>query len=190
MNSTSNLSKVLIFVAGAAVGVACSWKYFKIKYERIAQEEIDQVVDQFSKREKEEPVEEDISVDERIAENEVDEKEYHDELVNLGYTSYADIKRDMQDRGIYVLDDIRQFDEADYETVSWSYYNDNVLADENDDIVEDIDRSVGIESLKHFGAIEDEPDMVYVRNDKLKLDFEILRVDENYYDLYPDRKED
>lgn len=188
MNST--LSKVLIFAAGAAAGVACTWKYFKTKYERIAQDEIDQVVEQFSKREKEEPTEEDISVDEQIVRNEADEKEYHDELVKLGYTNYADIQKDARDRGIYVLDDPRQFSDEDYEVASWSYYKDNVLADENDDIVEDIDRSIGIESLQHFGAMEDEPDMLYVRNDKLKLDFEVLKVDENYYDLYPDRKED
>lgn len=182
MNST--LSKVLIFAAGAAVGVACTWKYFKTKYEKKADEEIEQVMEQFSNRDDAK------TVDERIVESEADEKEYHDELVKLGYTNYADIAKDSRDRGIYVLDDPRQFSDEDYEVASWSYYKDNVLADENDDIVEDIDRSIGIESLQHFGAMEDEPDMLYVRNDKLKLDFEVLRVDENYYDIYPDRKED
>ena len=37
------LSNIIIFAVGAGVGVAATWKYFKTKYERMAQEEIEAV---------------------------------------------------------------------------------------------------------------------------------------------------
>ena len=45
---------------------------------------------------------------------------------------------------------------------------------------------VGLESLDHFGEYEE--DTVYVRDDSKKVDYEILRNTEEYYDLYPDER--
>ena len=39
----------------------------------------------------------------------------------------------------------------DYERISLSYYADQVLADEDDEKVDDVDNVVGLESLTHFG---------------------------------------
>ena len=38
-----NIKKFFIFVAGAAVGSAVTWKLFKSKYEQIANEEIEEM---------------------------------------------------------------------------------------------------------------------------------------------------
>ena len=68
---------------------------------------------------------------------------------------------------------------------------DQVLADEDDDPVEDVDNVDGFESLKSFGEFED--DSVFVRNDRLKCDFEILLDQRNYSDvckLKPHQRED
>lgn len=46
----------------------------------------------------------------------------------------------------------------------------------------EIQQSIGFESLGHFGEYED--DSVFVRNDRLKTDYEILLDEENYSDSY------
>ena len=48
------------------------------------------------------------------------------------------------------------------------------------DIVDDIEETVGIDSLTHFGEYED--DSVFVRNDERKCDYEILLDDRDYED--------
>lgn len=66
----------------------------------------------------------------------------------------------------------------DYSTESLVYFKDGVLADDMDHRIEDVEAMVGVESLNHFGEYED--DSVFVRNDRLKIDFEIL-LDERVY---------
>ena len=73
-----------------------------------------------------------------------------------------------------------------YETESLTYYSDGVLTDEYDNPIEDIERLVGSDALTHFGEYED--DSVFVRNDDLKTDFEILKDYAKYYDKYPEER--
>ena len=56
-----------------------------------------------------------------------------------------------------------------------------VFADDNDDVIDDIEGTVGIDSLTHFGEYED--DAVFVRNDELKCYYEILLDHRNYNDF-------
>lgn len=48
-------------------------------------------------------------------------------------------------------------------------------------MVEDVEDSVGFESLSHFGEYED--DSVYVKNDARKCYYEILLDERNYSDV-------
>ena len=74
------------------------------------------------------------------------------------------------------------FDEYDdYEIVSLTYYDDGILANENDEIVEDVEELIGADSLNRFGEYED--DSVYVRDERIKTDYEILRDRRNYTDV-------
>lgn len=63
----------------------------------------------------------------------------------------------------------------DYDRVSLTYYADNILEDENYDIITEKDRDdyIGNKALFTFGEYED--DSVFVRNERLRTDFEILR---------------
>lgn len=65
------------------------------------------------------------------------------------------------------------------------YYADGVLANYYDEPIDDIDEYVGKDSLNHFG--EYEADSVYVRNDEKKIDYEILRDDRKFSDVYSGR---
>lgn len=200
-------TSLLAFVAGAAIGSATTWYIVKKKYEQIAQEEIESVKAVFTQP-KTKPYEGPQSSDEdtqkeqeKKAEanrNKPDISDYAKMLGQEGYTDYSKYhedteedeeepilepeKRELQpDAKPYVIspDQFGEFD--DYSIISLSYYADHILADDNDEILEDVEDAVGIESLTHFGEYED--DSVFVRNDRLKVDYEILKDLRKYTDV-------
>ena len=59
------------------------------------------------------------------------------------------------------------------------YYKDHVLTDEDNNIIEDIDDVIGFDSLTRFGEFED--DTVYVRNDKYRVDYEVINDPERTF---------
>lgn len=81
----------------------------------------------------------------------------------------------------YVISPDEFGQDESYETISLTYYADGVLADDDDEMVEDVENLVGFDSLNHFGEYED--DSVFVRNDRLKCDYEILLDHRKYTDV-------
>ena len=69
-------------------------------------------------------------------------------------------------------------DYVDYEPTTLYYYADGVLADEDDNIIEDPVAMVGDDFMDHYGEYED--DCVYVRNDRYRRDYEILRSEKTF----------
>jgi len=55
------------------------------------------------------------------------------------------------------------------------------LTDEGYEVIEDADEAVGEESLDHFGEFED--DSVFVRNDLMRCDYEILQDNRTYAEV-------
>lgn len=178
----------VIFVMGAAVGSAVTWQYAKKKYEQIAQEEIESVKEVFSKREPDTEITID-STERQIARVEKmtgkpDISEYSEKM-QKSYTNYSGFKADEKEQEAmsnrpYVISPEEFGENEEYERISLTYYADQVLADENDELIEDADDVVGMESLTHFGEYED--DSVFVRNDRLKCDYEILMDQRTYSD--------
>ena len=164
----SKVFGVMAFVLGAGLASAVTWRYFKQKYEKIAQKEIDSVKETFSKRQKAEA---------EKPKEKAEAEEYAAVLEKEGYTNYGDEhnKEEKEERAVdtpYVIspDEFGEFEE--YERITLTYYADQLLADEDDELVEDIDKTVGFESFNHFGEYEE--DVVFVRNDRLCCDYEIL----------------
>lgn len=180
------IKKLLIFAAGAGVGTAITWQFFKNKYKRIADEEIASVKEYYKH-----PREEILDVAEESSElpeiieddSETEEVEYKNLANNYNtITNENDIDEkggNNMAEGPYVIKP-EEFDTVGYDVVSLTYYADKVLVDEDDNPIEDIDYLVGEDSLDHFGEYED--DSVFVRNDDLKTDFEILLDEASYYD--------
>lgn len=179
---------ILSFIMGAAVGSVGTWYYVKEKYEKIAQEEIDSVKEIFSKREKDlrgEEVKKNVADNVKAGEQEkpMSIKEYASFLQKRGYTNYSDMYGDENKEVAksvkpYVIPP-EQFGEIEnYEQIELTYYADQILADENDEIVEDVEDAIGFESLSHFGEYED--DSVFVRNDERRCDYQIL-LDQGLY---------
>ena len=202
MNST--LKGVLIFVLGAAAGSLATWKLIEKKYKDIAQEEIDSVKDTFSKMKKNEYPDKledypdfeefdgsddsyDSDDEEPKSEQKIDRNnkpdivEYAKILSETGYTNYAERQDKKEKKGVEPVEDERpyvispdEFGEKDgYENVTLTYYADGVLTDYFDNVISNVDEVVGFDSLDHFGEYED--DVVFVRNEKMETDYEILR---------------
>ena len=183
----------VIFIAGAAIGSAATWYYTKKKYERIAQEEIVSVKEKFSAKKEPTTINNVIHTDSAekkaaVAKEKPSIAEYAKQLSKEGYTNYSnvetpeDYKKDPDVTEIpFVIppEEFGELEDEGYFKVSLTYYADGVLADEDDEIVEDVDSWVGKESLDHFGEYED--DSVFVRNHRLKTDYEILLSQREYY---------
>lgn len=179
----SALRNLVIFTVGAALGSAVTWKVLKDKYAKIAQDEIDSVKETYSNKEsKDTPEETSEEVTDEETERRSDYKEYIKQTKQ--YSNENEEDEEYMNKP-YVIPP-EEFGELDYEEVSLTYYADEVLADEDDNIIEDIDNIVGSESLETFGQYED--DSVFVRNDEQMCDYEILLDNNNYYDIYPERK--
>lgn len=183
----NKLNSVFIFTAGAAIGSIVTLKVVKTKYERIAKEEIESVKDAYSKRFTE--VGKEITEDIDAGIGDVDEKisnavsDYADLVMGEGYAINDDTKgeqmtMDINDERVPYVIPPDEFDEVGYETLSYTYYANKVLTDEQDIPVEDVDEIVGLGSLETFGEYED--DSVFVRNDAMRLDIEILKDHRNY----------
>lgn len=72
-------------------------------------------------------------------------------------------------------------DDDEYEKVDLAYYDgDGQVTDERDTLVGDIDNLIGLENLSRFGLLSQDPTVVYVRNEKRKVDMEI-HLDANSY---------
>lgn len=175
------ISNIIIFGTGAAIGSVVTWKLLDTKYKRIADEEIQSVKDRFSKKleklREEEPVEEQEETEE---EKQSQLNEYFSRLTELNYNNAFEKGEPVTMRKPYVIPP-EEFGENDYETVSFTYYADGVLTDEADEIVNDVEETVGADSLTHFGEYEE--DSVFVRNDEQKIDYEILLDPKCYSDV-------
>lgn len=77
-----------------------------------------------------------------------------------------------------------EFSDSDYNTETLSYWADRVVTDiDNEPLTDDqIEDLIGKDSLSHFGEYED--DSVFVRNDRLRTDYEILADTRRYGDVY------
>lgn len=171
----------MLFIFGASIGSVTAWIYAKKKYEQLAQEEINSVKEVFAKRESSGAVKE---AEFNKQEEKPDLKAYAARVRKNNYTNYSDADIDEHNKKSYFTYVItpEEFGELDdYERVSLLYFDDQILADENLDIVDDIEETVGIDSLAHFGEYED--DSVFVRNDNRKCDYEILIDHRNYEDV-------
>ena len=189
-----NLYKLFIFAVGAVIGSAATWFYTKKYYEKIADEEIESVKEVFSQR-KFEP--EKISQNAFEPENRFEEpytsankpslKDYVSMVDGLGYKDYAGNRTRTEEPE--EVDDVErpyvitpeEFGCYEYQEVSLTHYSDGILTDEQDNPIEDVDGTVGADYASHFGEYED--DSVFVRNDRMKMDFEILADLRKYSDL-------
>jgi hypothetical protein len=195
------MNKAVVFTLGAAIGgvigSVVTWKIIEQKYKKIADDEIESVIEHFKNKEEKEEIEQfaNDNDDHVVAYNTDSEitinKDYHTIIEASGYSN--DEEDDDEDYTVTVDngDDYitpfvispEEFGEKDgYDTKTWMYYADNVLTDELGDIVSEAENIIG-DGLSHFGEFEDGDDCVYVRNDNIECDYEILKHEKTYSDI-------
>lgn len=182
-------SNIISFVLGATIGSLVTWKLIDKKYKKIADEEIEDVVEYY-KNKYEEEVEDVISEEkaEMYVEN-MPYDEYKKQVEELEYVSNeeeegvimvnqsSEIKAYMKP---YVITP-EEYGEFGNETKSLTYYSDFVLADDEGEIIIDPEAVVG-DALEHFGDYED--DAVHVRDENIECDYEILKDERAFSEVY------
>lgn len=180
------ITRVSIFTTGAAIGATVTYKLLKTKYEQIANDEIESVREYYRKKKEEY---EQIANDEnksskdpvkaemvKVERNKPSVTEYAAILKKEGYvrdTSESEEEKTVDTDGKpYVISPEEFGENEDYEQISLTLYDDGYLADERDELVNNVEDKIGWESLNHMGEYEDAA--VHVRNDDLKTDYEIL----------------
>lgn len=177
----NKIINAMMFAAGTAIGVLATSQYWKTKYEKITQEEINSVKEAFSKKSSEEVETKSKEVEETDDDDEDSLPIYSEDEISE-YVDTASIYCESDGLDILEIISPEEFGEREeYMQVNLTYYSDMVLADENDEIIEDVDGLVGFDSLGRFGEYED--DSVHVRNHRLKMDIEILCNPQKYSDV-------
>lgn len=194
-----NKTNFAMFLAGATVGAATAWVCLRKRYEQIAQEEIDSVKAAFAEKKlvftNENRIDEQAENQHKadIAKLKPDLVDYAAKLQEEGYVNYTEhSKKNTEEKKeepmldtLYVISPDEFGATDDYTQISLVYYDgDEVLADEEDEVVEDIAGTVGEDFAEHFGEYED--DTVFVRNDRLRCDYEICKDNRSYADVTGD----
>lgn len=185
-------NKIVWFVAGALVGTASSYfvtkarlqKKFEALNDAQYKEQEAYILKKYGieqkKAEKKKPVEEVKQNDEEDIPVEKSKSSFDnyfstDAYKNREMVNYSNTVEDpteyFVDESVRVISPM-ELNDSDYETITLKYYDDDILTDDRDEIIEDPVGIVGDDFKKHFGEYED--DCVYVRNDNLDVDYEIL----------------
>lgn len=180
------MKKLLYFglVIGAAVaGAAAALYYVKDSERKRADEEIATMREYFARKEQEMNLARGMTAEhapkDETSEKKQKSKEIRDyqKIVREKYKQ----KEESAPEGPVVISPDEFGENPGYDSLSMTFYADNIVADENDEIVEDVNDCIGFESLTHIG--EYEPDILYVRNDRLRIYYEITRDLRNYADV-------
>lgn len=171
------INPVYALIFGAVSGSLITWLFFTQKKKR---ENDDASINKEPANSKQEG--DTLIVDEKTTEP--DTAEYGSLIHNLGY----DTERDKEEiitkkEKIYVVSP-EEFFEASYEydTGSLTYYADDILANEIDEVIDDPESLIGDKALNSFGKYED--DTVFVKNEELGCVFEILRDERKYREVF------
>lgn len=190
-----------IFGAGVIAGAFVAARAVKEKYQQEAEEEIAEMREYYRELKKEstkvETAEDDTKEESKEESKEdfkpIEELAEAEEIIKdrgyINYTHYndTDIKENnkeeqVDENEIYIIDPEEYGGEnGEYDTATLTYFKDGVLTDEVDEIVA-YNIIGGEENLQPF---KDYPDCnaVYVRDDNIMVDYEILR-DPYQYDEY------
>ena len=182
------MNKALYFIAGAVIGSGITFFVVDKRSRKREDEAVASVRESLGKdipKEKaSEKKEEEVNPSKDIPKEKVEK--FVQKLKEAQYTNYADPETIMEDRKKpvdrpYVIspDEFGEFE--DYENISLSFFADGVLVDDGFNIVDDPEELVGSEFATRIDISGE--DVVYVRNDSTKCDYEIARDMRRYDEL-------
>jgi hypothetical protein len=171
------MKNIVAALIGAAVGAAVTWIYAKRHYESIIDDEVKSVretVEDFEKRHSERKKAETENTDTETA-AEVSYKK--------AVSAYGKPQKTVPD-GPRVIDYDEMGENETYVRCTWVYFEDGVVTNDIDEIVEDAEAAIGTEFMHYFVD-----GTAYVVNDTRHAYYEILEDGRNYFDVNPKPKE-
>lgn len=90
---------------------------------------------------------------------------------------------------ISTLDFMNGEDSFDKVTITY-FEEDDTLCDEREEVIPNVEATVGLEALTSFGKLSDDAKIVYVRNERIKTDFEIALDTRSYTEVVLGFKEE
>lgn len=187
MNNT--LKNLFIFAVGAAAGAVATWKLLNDKYEKLYHEEVEAYKEYHKEKSDKAEAESKSEPEQKKEAPKTDTSDplmdkLRDTVERAGYTDYSTTKekQEPEEKDIrpYVIRPDELGDQIGYDVIELTYYADGVVAEE-DEVMDDVDEVIGIDSLGHFGEFEE--DSVCVRNDRLKCDYQIILDERTYSDV-------
>lgn len=188
MNKT--IIGVISFIGGAVVGYITGRKALEKKFDKIVDEEIASVKEAFRNYAQGGDIP--AKGDARAEEDKQDRQDKaqagkQDEgvrrPVNRDYKTYY-YKKEGAKQAPSKIRVIKpaEYGATDYDMVSLRRYPDGTITNSDDKVAtnEWVETTLTSQALSHMG--EYEPDVVYIRNDKTRTDYEVNAVEEGYYD--------
>lgn len=173
-------------IAGAVAGFFAGKFYYDKKYSKRADEEVEsvkQALGFYDEKEDAASAEKQSDKKPQVVTNSLDVAELKNYQKSVDILKYATATASEKTTEPYVIQAEQYGDEDDYETVTLNYYSeDGVVTYDNDDALSkaDVHRLIG----DNFAdAFEKTHYTVYVRNDILKCDYEILLIMGSYEDV-------
>ena len=190
----------LAFVAGAIVGGFVTKKYIEYKSQindEIEYEECEtheDIVEEASDT----SVENEETSNDEIKISSVDDEAYKKLLADLQYSAEKEAE-DFIERMIPRQDEVRdaskpynitpdEFEEIDeYDSDEYTYYADGYVTDSYGMPIsdEDILNTIGEDFDTYFGSYDD--DQIWIRNERLRMDFSVVRDIDRFVDVAPPR---
>lgn len=184
--------KGVIFGVGFIAGVVVTNKVVDEKYRKLAEEEIESVREVYKSKEKREK-----EIDEEVEVMASENKELFNNSIKKamriiktsGYdvdtydtdkdNEYDNKRKEAPDMSQPYVISPNELGESDYPIMTLMYHvPDGIVSNDDDKIVSNVEELIGSDFHTHFGEYEE--DSVYVRNDEMEIDYEILKV----YDAY------
>ena len=184
------------FIAGLAVGAVAFKKYVETKYDFIDNDEEVKTETPQIEEKAEDPVEEQ---QETIEEFEDISDRYEEILSEMMYKhekECEEVKEMLGDHFVsepfdpdkpYRISSDDYMSDGDYDGDEYTYFADGYLTDSTGIPMNDMDieRTVGIGFAEYFD--DDSVDEIYIRNERLKMEFSIVRDLDRFEDVAPPR---
>jgi hypothetical protein len=201
----TRINNIAIFGVGVIVGAVTSYLLTKKKYEQQIAEEHAEIMGEL---EKPWPNNAEKKIDQVL--EDMKEKDYKEVVKPYSptaskpdifdyikgnkevkkYIEYAKPVRDVNYNkpatGEPYVISVEEFSEGkeNYDKSTIYYYEaDETLADENEETITDVIATVGRDSLNAFGVNSGDDDIVYVRNEKIGIDYEVIRIKGSYQEI-------
>lgn len=173
-----NKKYILAFAFGGAIGSVITYFATKKHFQAIVDDELKDIRQVFSR-------EEVVTELKKSNPDKPDVSEYAAALRDNEYVDAEDISEEEIDEHpdpyIITYDDFGEL--VDYKTETFVFYADGVVAEEDTDKMLDateVDDTIGIENIGGFN--DPDADAIYIRNEKYKIDYEVIFDGRNYGD--------